>query len=125
LHLDARGDKSLFERVCHRDRRVDLLALKGGIKLMRLVFLFATLALISWSQGSAPVPDALRKTHDALFASFLPTDEIRQDADLSLRFSAARDRIWDIASQAAQFRQLLAPFNDLRAFGPACGMSVT
>jgi choline dehydrogenase-like flavoprotein len=38
-------------------------------------------------------------------------------------FTAARDGIWAAASGAPAFRQLLAPFADLRSFGAACGIA--
>jgi hypothetical protein len=101
---------------------MDVLALKGKIQLM-LILIFAILAMLSPSQTAAPSSEILRSTHDALFASFLPVDEVRQDADLLRRFSAARDGIWYAASQAPQFRRLLIPFSDLHTFGTACGVS--
>jgi choline dehydrogenase-like flavoprotein len=89
---------------------------------MRLLIALAALGSSLWGQSPAPVPDLYRNTHHALFASFLPVDELRSDLKLSRLLSAADDGIWASAGQVPQFRQLIAPFTNLGAFGSACGM---
>jgi choline dehydrogenase-like flavoprotein len=97
--------------------------------MSRLRFLFALAAIAcngygqSGAAASAPVPDALRATHNALFSSFLPVEEPKYDRQLSSLMSGAREGVWLSANQAKGFRDLLAPFADLRGFGEACGMS--
>jgi len=94
---------------------------------MRLALVLAALASIACRQAGipqgAPGADPLRATHDALYASFLPVAEVRQDPQLSKMFAAASDGIWSAAGQAPEYRELLKPFADLRGFGPACGMA--
>lgn len=68
-----------------------------------------------------PAADVPRAVHDALFASYIPIDEV-QDKQLVAMFTAAREQIWAAAGQAPIFQQLLAPFADLHRFGGACGM---
>src|SRR5712691_3684775 len=89
---------------------------------MRLLILFAALAPAAWGQPPASSADLYRRTHDALFASFLPVTELRNDPKLTQLLVAAGDGIWAGAAQSPQFRQLLAPFTNLGGFGPACGM---
>jgi hypothetical protein len=89
---------------------------------MRLLIAFAALACSLWGQSPAPARDTYRKTHDALFASFLPVAELAGDARLSHLLNTADDGIWASAGQAPQFRQLLAPFTNLAMFGSTCGM---
>ncbi len=86
---------------------------------MRLLIVLAALVSGAWGQ---PQSDSFRKTHDALFRTFLPVDELQADANLSPLFKAAGDGIWTGASASPQFRQLIAPFTNLAVFGPACGM---
>jgi choline dehydrogenase-like flavoprotein len=81
----------------------------------RLLAIFGLLAL--------PSSAADRAVHDALFASYIPIEEVKDRPDVSAMFSAAREQIWAAAGKAAAFQALLAPFADLRSFGPACGMS--
>ncbi len=79
------------------------------------------------AKGAAPVPAAgdLRPVHDALFAAFLPLDELPNDPKTTALLAAARDGIWKQASTAPAFQQLLQPFADLRGFGSACGVAGT
>jgi choline dehydrogenase-like flavoprotein len=81
----------------------------------RLLAIFGLLVL--------PSAAADRAVHDALFASYIPIDEVKDRPDVSAMFSAAREQIWLAAGKAPAFQALLAPFADLRSFGPACGMS--
>src|SRR5579863_7477353 len=67
--------------------------------------------------------DAPRGVHDTLFASYIPIEEVKDKPELAGMFTQARDQIWSAAGQAPAFQKLLAPFTDLRSFGPACGMS--
>jgi choline dehydrogenase-like flavoprotein len=89
---------------------------------MRLPIVFAAFAAYFWGQSPATVPDLYRKTHDALFASFLPVEEVKSDPKLSQLLKAADDGMWASAGQVPQFRQLIAPFTNLSAFGSACGI---
>jgi choline dehydrogenase-like flavoprotein len=91
--------------------------------------LAAVLALTLFACGlnpaqapSATAQDPLRAVHDALYASFLPIDELRQDQHLDALFVANRDALWT-ENQSPAFRQLIAPFADLRIFGAACGLN--
>src|SRR5579863_7852770 len=94
---------------------------------MRLALIFAALATIACRPASvpeaAPSTDLLRATHDALYASFLPVEEFRQDPQLSRMFAAASDGLWSAAGQAPAFRELLKPFANLRGFGNTCGIA--
>src|ERR1700722_16707617 len=67
--------------------------------------------------------DAPRAVHDALFASYIPIDEVKDKPELTAMFTQARDQIWLAAGKSPAFQILLAPFADLRSFGPACGMA--
>ena len=84
---------------------------------MRLLGLFAAFTACLWGQS-----DLYKQTHDALFASFLPVAEMKSDPKMTLLLSAAGNGLWASAGQAPQFRHLIAPFTNLAAFGPACGM---
>ncbi len=89
---------------------------------MRLLLVFAAISSSLWAQSPAIAPDLFRKTHDALFASFLPVDEIKNDTNLAQLLKAADDGMWASVGAVPQFRELIVPFTDLRAFGSACGM---
>jgi len=91
---------------------------------MRMPLFYAALAAVLWGQAPVAAQDNYRKTHDALFATFLPVEEMKDDAQVSRLLQAADDGIWAGAGQSPQFRQLLAPFTNLASFGPACGMDV-
>ena len=82
--------------------------------------LLAILGLLTLRLGAA---DAPRAVHDALFASYIPIDDVKDKPELTTMFTQARDQIWLAAGKAPAFQMLLAPFADLRSFGPACGMS--
>ena len=94
---------------------------------MRPALLIAALISLACPQSGMPQagPPAarLRATHDALYASFLPVEELRQAAQLAKMFAAASDGLWSAAGQAPAFRELLKPFANLRGFGAACGIS--
>jgi choline dehydrogenase-like flavoprotein len=89
---------------------------------MRFPLLVGAFLAVASAQVSSSV-DPLRATHDALFASFLPVDEMKGTPQVEQMFLAAREGIWTAASKDVRFRQLLAPFADLRAFGTACKMT--
>jgi hypothetical protein len=67
--------------------------------------------------------DAPRAVHDALFASYIPIEEVKDKPELVAMFTQARNQIWMGAEKAPAFQALLAPFADLRKFGNACGMA--
>ena len=71
----------------------------------------------------AAAADAPRSVHDALFASYIPIDEVKDKPELTAMFTQARDQIWLVAGAAPGFQALLAPFTDLRSFKGACGMA--
>ena len=89
---------------------------------MRLLFVFTALAAGAWGQSQAPSTDLFRRTHDALFASFLPVAELKSDPNVSQLLNAAEEGMWASAGQVPQFRQMIAPFTNLGSFGSACGM---
>jgi choline dehydrogenase-like flavoprotein len=74
------------------------------------------------SQPSAPTDAGFHAVYDALFASFLPIDELPNDARTTALLTAARDGIWQQAGSAPALRQLLGPMTNLDAFRGACGL---
>lgn len=74
------------------------------------------------SQG-LPSESSLHEAHNALFASFLPVDQLPNDPKTAALLKAARDGIWQQISKVPAAQQLLAPFVDLRGFGAACGIA--
>ena len=68
--------------------------------------------------------DIYRRTHDAIFASFLPVSELSGDPTVSALLAAARERIWEGAQQNPKFRQMLAPFTDLTSLEATCHAEV-
>jgi choline dehydrogenase-like flavoprotein len=89
---------------------------------MRVLILFAALAPVTWAQSAAPSAELYHRTHEALVAEFLPVVELKNDPKLSQLMQAASEGIWASAGNAPQFRQLIAPFTNLRLIGSACGM---
>lgn len=87
---------------------------------MRLVFLLGTVA---FSISAQTASDPLHSTYDALFASFMPLEQLQQTPQAGKMFLAARDGIWTAASSAPAFKQLIAPFVNLESFGTACHMA--
>src|SRR5579864_1756070 len=69
----------------------------------------------------APAADQLRATHDALFSSFLPLEELADKPQVVPMFLQAREQMWAAVGQDPVFRSLITPFADLRGFGSACG----
>jgi choline dehydrogenase-like flavoprotein len=97
---------------------------------MRKARVVVALALLScWFFGAKiaamgdEAPDPLHVVHDALFASFLPIDELNADPHFAAMLANVRDGIWSAAGQSQEFRGMLAPFADLRSFGNACGIA--
>ena len=76
-------------------------------------------------QATEPGETALHDVHNALFASFLPVDELPDDQRTTALLKSARDAIWQQARRAPQMQELLVPFTDLRRFGQACGIADT
>jgi GMC oxidoreductase len=66
---------------------------------------------------------ALHAVHNALFASFLPVDELPNDPATTGLLQAARDGMWQEAGSSEGFQQLLQPFAGLRSFPATCGLS--
>ena len=66
---------------------------------------------------------SLHVVHDALFASFLPVDDLPNDPRTTGLLIAARDGIWQQAGSSPAFQRILQPFEDLRGFGNACGIA--
>ena len=106
-----------------------------GIRILFYRILIATLIFASmgcgglgapagWAQaGQSDSADAaLHAVHDALFASFLPVNDLPNDPKTAELLVAAREEIWQGARNSAGFRQLLQPFEDLRGFGNTCGI---
>jgi choline dehydrogenase-like flavoprotein len=80
------------------------------------------------SKIQAPPPEtrfetALHAVHNALFASFLPIDELPDDPHAEALLRTARDAIWQQTGNVPAVQALLAPFADLRRFGQACGVA--
>ncbi|MGC2618755.1 MAG: GMC family oxidoreductase [Acidobacteriaceae bacterium] len=96
-----------------------------------IAFTLVACACAQTSAPSAPIPPAtetLHAVHNALFATFIPVDTGAQPsspvpASLTPQFVAVRDALWTSASPSPYFRQLLAPFLDLRSFGATCGLA--
>ncbi len=84
------------------------------LSLMRILSLVLALCISASAQ--------LKPIHDVLFASFIPVNEIPERQDVQQMFAATREAIWQQAQNVPQFQQMLAPFSDLRGFGPLCGM---
>jgi choline dehydrogenase-like flavoprotein len=82
--------------------------------------LFATISVLLLPFTAAA--DAPRAVHDALFAAYIPIEEVKDKPELMAMFTQARDQIWLSAGKAPAFQALLAPFTDLSKFGDACGM---
>jgi len=72
----------------------------------------------------AAAADAPRAVHDALFASYIPVEDVKDKPELTAMFTRASDQIWTAAGKDPRFQALLAPFTDLSKFGDACGMAV-
>src|SRR5438128_1777352 len=86
--------------------------------MRRLIIILSVLCLPP--PAAAQVP---RAVHDALFASYIPIEDVKDDARLTAMFTQARDQIWTAAGTNPVFQALLAPFTDLRTFGETCGLS--
>jgi choline dehydrogenase-like flavoprotein len=95
---------------------------------------FATAAVIACATASLPGGtidstargnDALHAVHDALFAFFLPLNELPDDARTTALLRAARDQMWHQAGSTQQVEKLLAPFADLNTIGGMCGIKQT
>lgn len=72
--------------------------------------------------GQVSRPD-LEQVHDALFATFLPVDQLPNDPRATKLLKAARDGIWQEAGGVPTVQKLLVRFADMRAFGNACGVA--
>jgi choline dehydrogenase-like flavoprotein len=72
--------------------------------------------------AETPFESSLHAVHNALFASFLPVDELPNDRRTTALLKTARDAIWQQTGNVRAVQQLLEPFADLRRFGSACGI---
>jgi choline dehydrogenase-like flavoprotein len=79
------------------------------------------LLLLALTCGAAK-HTSLRATHDALFSSFLPLEDVQNDARIGQMLTVARDRMWIAGSNAPEFEQMLAAFRDLRSVKNLCGI---
>jgi choline dehydrogenase-like flavoprotein len=94
---------------------------------LRLLLVFAVIVCFAEGQKAEQSPlsageDSLHAVHEALFSSFLPVEELKQDPHTLALFTDVRNNIWLAANQAPDFRRLLSPFADLRGFGASCGI---
>jgi choline dehydrogenase-like flavoprotein len=82
-------------------------------------------AVTGWAQGEPGISmeASLHAVHDALFASFLPVDDLPNDPRTIGLLIAARDGIWQQTGSSPAFQRILQPFEDLRGFGNACGIA--
>jgi choline dehydrogenase-like flavoprotein len=72
--------------------------------------------------GPSANEDSLHAVHDALFSSFLPIEELKEDPKALALFTDVRNNLWSAANRSPRFHQLILPFADLRAFGSSCGV---
>ena len=94
---------------------------------LRLLLVFSVIVCFAEGQKAERSPlsaneDPLHAVHEALFSSFLPVEELKQDPRTLALFTDVRNNIWLAANQAPDFRRLLSPFADLRGFGASCGI---
>jgi hypothetical protein len=94
---------------------------------LHLLLVFAVIVCSADGQKAeqSPLPpneDSLHAIHEALFSSFLPIEELKQDSRTLALFTDVGNIIWSAANHAPKFRQLLSPFADLRGFGVSCGI---
>ncbi|HEX6773031.1 MAG TPA: hypothetical protein VF126_13445, partial [Acidobacteriaceae bacterium] len=73
------------------------------------------------STSGEVVNDPVHAVHVALFASFFPVDALARETQTATLLKMARDEMW-LSGATPAFRDLLAPFADLRSFGTACGI---
>jgi hypothetical protein len=98
---------------------------QNGIATVAITFVCC---LSGWTQIPPPADElpaqrSLHAVHNALFAVFLPINELPDDPRTTALLTAARDGIWQQASGTPAVQQLLAPFADLSSFGSACGVA--
>ena len=76
--------------------------------MLRLLLLLGSIAIscCTFAQQPAASTDPLRAVHNALFASFIPIEETKNDPTDAALFAPARDSIWNADSQAPWFRHL-------------------
>lgn len=98
------------------------------MKSLALLLLFAVAVspVNAQKTGQSTLPrssdESLHAIHDALFASYLPIDDLKAEPRSAALLVQAREGIWASASRAPDFQHLLLPFEDLRSFGASCGM---
>ena len=103
-------------------------ARSGSFTCKHLIFsviVFACLSSGSWieAQSAKALPEtSLHQLHDALFASFLPIDELPTDPQTTALLKTARDAIWQQISHQYVAQQLLTPFANLHILGASCGV---
>jgi choline dehydrogenase-like flavoprotein len=96
---------------------------RSRICAVAIAFLVSTNSLAQVKPAETPFESSLHTVHNALFASFLPVDELPNDPHTTALLKAARDAIWQQAGNVPAVQQLLEPFADLRRFGSACGIA--
>jgi hypothetical protein len=91
-------------------------------RLVRRLWMGAVCAAFAGGSAAqtAAVPDAIRAEHDAMFADFLPVNELPNDPKMTQLLKDARDTVW--AEQQPTIRYLLSEFTDLSAFPAECGI---
>ena len=95
---------------------------------LRLLLVFAAVT-VCFAEGQkadqSPLSaneDSLQPIHEALFSSFLPIEELKQDSRTLALFTNVETNLWSAVNHSSEFRQLLSPFADLRNFGSSCGI---
>jgi choline dehydrogenase-like flavoprotein len=108
---------------CNASGWLDILPIMMFPARLTVIGVALASAMVTCAAQQTPTDLAFHAAHNALFAAFLPVEDLPGDAKTTGMLTAARDGIWKEAGDAAGFRELLAPFTDLRSFGPACGIA--
>jgi choline dehydrogenase-like flavoprotein len=72
--------------------------------------------------AETPAEQSLHANYNALFAAFLPVDQLPEDPHTETVLASARDGIWLQVRNVPEVQGLLGPFADLRGFGSECGI---
>src|SRR5438309_1021715 len=91
--------------------------------MLRHVVWVCCLLAVTWGTAQSLATDAaLRREHDALFATFLPLDAGESDATTAAMLGLVRDELWTAAKDSASLRAMWLRFADLRSLSGACGL---